>query len=201
MTCPLIIGPYHPPKTFQRYPSAPAGALLVAHLRRNRFEVILPATEPGLLKALRLGVYYVVRRHSGINEDVHHALTRDIEVEFKFKYSFTLELSNEAQPKPNGRRTAGDVKDASNALKENAIEAVRYYSEHADPVVLFRARLRQKLNELARAHSRPDIGELYDRVLGLKQSGCKDFTETRGMKVCLEQFSVSVQPRGFGTAA
>ena len=200
MPNPLIIGPFHPPKAFQRYPAAPAGAVLVVHLRRNRFEVVQPATEPGMLKALRMGVYYVVRRHSGINEDVHHALTRDIEVEFKFKYSFTLELSAEV-PSPNGRRAAGEVKDAAISLRDNAIEAVRYYSEHADPVTLFRARLRQKLNEMAREHSRPDIGELYDRVLGLKESGCGEFTETRGMKVCLEQFSVSVQPRGFGTAA
>ena len=201
MPKPLIDGPFHPPKAFQRYPPAPAGAVLVAHLRRNQFEVLLPATELGILKTLRLGVYYVVRRHSGINEDVHHALTRDIEVEFKFKYSFSLELIADATPKPNGRRRPDAAEATCTALKNNAIEAVRYYSEHSDPVLLFRARLRQKLNELAREHSRPDIGDLYDRVLGLKETGCTEFTETRGMKVCLEQFSVSVQPRGFGTAA
>ena len=188
MAAPLITGPYNRPKTFQRYPAAPPGALLVARLGRNSFRVLIPPREAGFVQGMRFGVYYVVRRHSGITEDTHHALTSDPEVEFRFTYSFTLELTSASS-------------EVCDRLKSNAIDAVRYYSQHADPVSLFQARLRQRLNELARQHARPQIGELYDKVLGF-QNGDGDLVEApRGMHARLERFNVSTHPRDLGTAA
>lgn len=188
MPTPLIIGPFDRPKRFQRYPAPPAGALLVARLGRKSFHVLIPPREAGFVQGMRLGVYYVVRRHSGLTEDTHYALTSDPEVEFTFKYSFTLQLTSATS-------------DVCDKLKENAIDAVRYYSQHADPVLLFRARLRQRLNELARQHARPQIGELYDKVLGFQNGGCEVLQAPSGMQVRLEHFNVSTQPRGLGTAA
>ncbi|MEZ5380440.1 MAG: hypothetical protein R2754_01450 [Microthrixaceae bacterium] len=200
MPAPLITGPFESPGLRGRFPSPQPGSIIVAERRDGSYEAIVPGNRPKFFHALTLRNFYQVRLRSGIHEDVHLALAGDIMVQFRIQYSFTLQLDDQ-QP-----------------VTKSAIEAVRYYSRHADPVPLFRARIRQQLNRLARTVSTSGTGLFYDAIGELAFSprvGKPDYLHAdpndphkkplvvkpvepeSGMRVCLEQYIVSPRPRKF----
>lgn len=97
MTAPLITGPHPRPKRLGRYPSAPAGAIVVAEHSRDGWETITPGHRVGFMTALTLRDYYVVRRRSSTYEDDHTTLSSDLMVQFRIRYSFSIELSDIAE--------------------------------------------------------------------------------------------------------
>lgn len=214
MSHPLVTGPYPRPKKFKQYPAPPAGSLLVAQHKRDSFAVLVPPAKPGFWQSMGLGAYCMDRRRSGVYDDVHRAPSNNIMIEFTLQSSYVLELIPGREFAKSRTRPLDSTKsrlrplDASGTLDINAVEAVRYYSAFADPIRLFRSRLRQRFNLLARSVS--DAGELHDRVLQLHGSeepqpgeivpppdGHEALPALHGMRVVLEQFNVIAKPRDF----
>ncbi|MCB1027414.1 MAG: hypothetical protein KDB24_06590 [Microthrixaceae bacterium] len=209
MTVPLITGPHDYRGKAKFFPSPPPGSLLVAEHKRGGYEAVLPGERVGTWMARGLRRYYVVRRRSGLTTDEHVALGNDIMMQFRINYSFYIELL-EPLTEAEGRN--------DDALREYAILAVRYYSEHADPVPLFRTRLRQRFTWLARRFSTPTTGRLYDAMQTIAvgddpepeiaSPGSPDDFDRRiipsmsqhGMRVRLEQYIASPSPRSFNDA-
>lgn len=210
MSVALVTGPHEHNGKPKNYPSPPPGTILVAEHKRGGYETLIPAERMGGLRARGLRRFYVVHRRSGLNEDKHVAMGQDIMMQFRINYSFYIELLA-PQHEDQGRADA--------ALREHAISAVRYYSRHADPMPLFRSRLRQRFTWLARRFNTTSTGQFYDALQTIAVGDDPEpavanpedpdnfdrriipAMSQHGMRVHLEQYLASPSPRRFDDAA
>ncbi len=209
---PLVNGPHDHRGKAKNYPSPPPGTVLVAEHNHGGYDAILPAERVGAWHARGLRRFYLVHRRSGLNEDEHLTLGNDILVQFRIRYSFYIELMEPGTEHGRlaKRKEPADGRDA--ALRKHAVSAVRYYSEYADPMPLFRSRLRQRFTWLARRFNTNSTGQFYDAIQAIAvgqdpepalaapgdaNSLIIPAMSQHGMRVRLEQYVVSPRPRRF----